>query len=149
MPKFFKITILFIAYLFMFSLQLGASSADSSNGKIKITVNNKLIKSDAEPFIDSEGRTMVPLRFISEALGCRVEWYGDLRMAAIDTPNKDTLIFEAGTNKYYLNYGKASIMDTKTVVVSGRAYVPLRLIAEKLEFNINWDNKTKTINLTK
>lgn len=36
-------------------------------------VNDKPIELDVAPFIES-GRTFVPVRFISEALGCDVEW---------------------------------------------------------------------------
>jgi len=40
---------------------------------IKIYLNGKEIKTDAEPFI-YEGRTYVPVRFVSEAFGANVKW---------------------------------------------------------------------------
>ena len=44
-------------------------------GNKNITVNNKQITSDVAPFI-KDGRTMVPLRVISEIFGYNVEWNG-------------------------------------------------------------------------
>ncbi len=35
------------------------------------------------PIIVPPGRTMLPLRFIAESLGCRVEWDGELRMVTV------------------------------------------------------------------
>lgn len=40
---------------------------------IKISLNGKEVKTDAEPFI-FEGRTFVPVRFVSEALGADVKF---------------------------------------------------------------------------
>ncbi len=135
--------------LLICSLVFASSLFADTKKDIKIMVNNKLIKSEAAPFIDTAGRTMVPLRFVSEALGCKVEWYSDLKMAAIDTPKKDTLIFEIESDKYYLNYGEPILMESKAVVLSGRTYVPLRLIAEILEFDVEWQKESRTINLSK
>ena len=37
-------------------------------------INGKTVYMDAEPFIDSNNRTLVPIRFIAEAFGCTVDW---------------------------------------------------------------------------
>ena len=42
-------------------------------GKREITVNGKTEKLDAAPFIE-DSRTLVPVRFISEALGAKVTY---------------------------------------------------------------------------
>ncbi len=44
-----------------------------ASGNVKVVVDGKEVEfPDAEPFIDINGRTMVPLRFVSEALGAKV-----------------------------------------------------------------------------
>ena len=48
--------------------------ADAAN--ISIYVNGKYLSTDQPPVIQ-DGRTMVPLRAIFEALGATVEWFGD------------------------------------------------------------------------
>lgn len=44
-------------------------------GKNEATVDGEKVSLDAPPVLQN-GRTMVPLRFIAESLGCKVEWDG-------------------------------------------------------------------------
>lgn len=46
-----------------------------ANSSIKVVVNDSAIAfTDAEPFIDDNGRTQVPVRALAESLGCDVQW---------------------------------------------------------------------------
>ena len=45
-------------------------------GSTGAIVNNSLITLNTAPYIEN-GRTMVPVRFVSEALGALVEWDGE------------------------------------------------------------------------
>ena len=49
--------------------------SEKSNSQIKIIVNDKELTPDPAPYVENS-RTMVPLRFISEALGLKVDWDG-------------------------------------------------------------------------
>lgn len=43
--------------------------------EIQVTVNNKEVTfTDVKPYVDANGRTMVPLRPVAEAMGIDVEW---------------------------------------------------------------------------
>ena len=57
---------------------------------IKITVNGQQVEmdddDDVEPFI-YEGRTMVPVRFVSEALGADVNWDNKTKTVIINSKN--------------------------------------------------------------
>jgi hypothetical protein len=48
------------------------------------TVDNRTVELDSPPLL-VRGRTMVPLRFISESLGATVNWMSDQRLVAINT----------------------------------------------------------------
>lgn len=52
-------------------------------GQTTATVNGQNVSMDVAPRI-VEGRTMVPLRFVSEALGCTVRWDSKTRTVFID-----------------------------------------------------------------
>ncbi len=58
---------------------------------IKITVNGQQVEMDDEvkPFI-YKGRTMVPVRFVSEALGADVDWDGNTNTVIINSKNNNT-----------------------------------------------------------
>ena len=50
-----------------------------------VKVNGKVVIMSVKPFI-IDGRTVVPLRFISEALGATVEWIGETKSIKIYYP---------------------------------------------------------------
>lgn len=57
---------------------------------VTVTVEGETVDfPDAQPFIDANNRTLVPVRFISEALGGgQVNWDGDLQEVTITYNNK-------------------------------------------------------------
>lgn len=61
---------------------LGDRTAEMLIDKDIGLVNGEMKPIDAPPFI-LDGRTLVPLRFLSEALGCKVEWDSDIRCVFI------------------------------------------------------------------
>lgn len=77
-----KIQILFLTLFLLLTLSGIAYSQDL----VTIYVNGKKIESDVPPQIIN-GRTMVPVRFVSEALGADVDWNAENR-AVIITKNE-------------------------------------------------------------
>ena len=64
-----------------FDLTIGASRANLGDGSVyQLDTPAKIIA----------GRTYVPLRFVSEAMGCHVEWDDESRTAAITTVKTET-----------------------------------------------------------
>lgn len=83
----------FLALLVFGILLTGIAFGAYAQDSIKIIVNGRQITSEVAPFI-KEGRTMVPLRVISEALGADVTWD-----QATGTVTIMTKITSAGTDK--------------------------------------------------
>ena len=52
-------------------------------GKTDYTVNGVKKTMDVAPYYSDTGRTMVPLRFIIESLGCDIDWDGSTSTATI------------------------------------------------------------------
>lgn len=69
---------------------------------IRIFVNGQEIYSDVAPFI-KDGRTMVPLRVISEALGADVDWDSGTQIVSVAAVNKniDTMKFYSRVAEQY------------------------------------------------
>ena len=115
---------------------------------VKVSVDGALVWwTDAEPFIDSNSRTMVPLRAVAEALGLTVSWDGQAR-EAVFTDGARTLIFPIGSTEARTGDGGVVAMDTAAVIVSSRTYAPIRYLAEYFGYKVDWDGKTKTVILT-
>lgn len=99
-----------------------------------------LIDSDNEdvaPYI-TDGRMMIPLRFVSEAFGCDVTW-NDGEMAAYITKYNKTLVVREGSVN--ATVGKnAYTLYAAPESKNGRLFIPLRDVAEYFEKEIFWDD---------
>ncbi|SHH68404.1 Copper amine oxidase N-terminal domain-containing protein [Anaerosphaera aminiphila DSM 21120] len=122
---------------------------------IKLIVDGKEVKSDVAPYIQN-GRTMVPVRFIGEALGMKVEFseieqngYDNIPFVSLTTPNgrfisidvsgveSDGLSFNTGNSDY----------NPSLIIRNNRIFVPIRYIANALHMDISWDKPTNTVEL--
>jgi hypothetical protein len=56
-------------------------------GEKTVEVNGSYIESDVAPYISDTGRTMLPLRFITENLDCKVDWDGATKKVTIRMDN--------------------------------------------------------------
>lgn len=105
----------------------------------------KIDFADVKPQIIN-GRTMVPLRAIFEALGATVEW---------DDATK-TVKSEKGDIYVALTIGEIELrknwqtieLDVPAQIIDSRTMVPVRAISEAFECEVNWDDATKTVLIT-
>lgn len=105
--------------------------AYASNKNVKVNVDNKEISfTEASPYIDSNGRVLVPLRFVSEYIGAQVEW---------DSVKKEAVIIKDG---------KEIKVGDEAVISSGRTMVPVRFVSEALGAKVAWDKVTYTVVIT-
>ena len=116
----------------------------SANSEIKIFVSDKEIKPETPAYIEN-GRTMVPLRFISEALGEKVDWKADTKTVLIGD-NKASLVI--GEKEIEAN-GKKMAIDSPAVIKDARTFVPLRAISEILGAKVDWDASTRSVKISK
>lgn len=64
----------------------GDTRIDLWIGRKTALVNGREMTLDAAPYIDRNGRTLVPVRFVSEAMGASVAWDGATRTVTITAP---------------------------------------------------------------
>lgn len=76
-----KILLLVFAFVLLFSIS-EKTFAEGEN--VKLFINGEYVETDVEPFIEN-GRTLVPIRVISENLGYDVAWDGDLKTVTISS----------------------------------------------------------------
>ena len=119
-------------------------NSGTSEEKIKVYVNGRRILFDADPMIVN-GRTMVPVRAIFEALGATVTWDNNTRTAT--GVLGDTTINITIDQAYLLKNGEQVSLDSPALLSSGRTYVPVRAIAESYNCNVDWINDTKTVTI--
>ena len=106
--------------------------------KIKIELNGKEIKTDVAPQVKAE-RTFVPLRFVSEALGYRVDWKQEDQSVDI-SKGQEKLTLWLGKKTLKSNK-KEMTMDIAPYASQERTFVPLRFVAENLGVQVTWDQE--------
>ncbi len=118
--------------------------------KLVVTVNGvqKEVAMDVEPFI-SNNRTMLPIRFVAEALGFKVEWNDPTRTVILT--DKDTVVkIPVDTNQIIVN-GTVFESDVKPILKSNRTMLPIANIARALGLvdgkDIIWDGATKEVTI--
>ena len=124
-----------------------AGSAPSGADAPAVTVNSEaVVWADAAPFIDGNGRTMVPLRAVADAMKLTVSWDADAREAAF-TDGSRTIYFPIGSTDARTSGGGNVQMDTAAVIVSERTYAPIRYLAEFFGHEVGWDDATRTVTI--
>lgn len=111
---------------------------------IKICIDYNPIKLTQEAFIEN-GRVLIPLRSVSESLGCIVSWDEVQRQVKIEREFKN-IIFTIGDNKVIVNNEIIEI-DAKPQIVNDRTYIPLRALQEALGDEVTWDGETRSVNI--
>lgn len=113
--------------------------ADSS---IKVSVDNKILDFDSEPFIEG-GTTLVPMRKIFEALDADVTWVSKTQQI-VATHGKTYIILKIGSTVAEIN-GTNVNLAVAPKIVNGSTFVPVRFIAEALNADVVWDNDSQTV----
>lgn len=160
-------------YLLLYGTNVDKSSTSSKNNATKgnkdievYIYGEKIEWTDAKPYIDSKGRTMVPLRDVADGMEIDVKWnanaktavftgvtfyYEDLGQTHCDT----TVEFKLGSNKVKVKYkdvfgkvvNKTITMDTALVIKDGRVYAPIKYLANAFARDVKWDGTKREITL--
>jgi hypothetical protein len=118
----------------------------AATGDIKVLVNGKAVTFDQPPIIEN-GRTLVPLRAIFEALGAVVEWIPEVQ--GIAAAKGDTTVYlEIGSTFLTKNDSEQIELEVPPKIINSRTLVPARAIAEAFGAKVEWDAGTRTVIIT-
>ncbi|KXG76514.1 N-acetylmuramoyl-L-alanine amidase [Thermotalea metallivorans] len=95
-----------------------------------------------------KNRTLVPIAFVVESLGAKIEWNQKEYKATITTKDK-TVVLKIDSATAYVNGKKITLPDNVPAKLLGyrgnfRTMVPLRFVSEQLGMNVNWISETRT-----
>ena len=108
---------------------------------VDLYVDTDKIDTDTEPTI-VDGRTLVPLRAIFEALGATVEW-DDASRTATGTRDGKTVVITIDSAMAYVD-GEAKTLDVPAQIINSRTMVPARFVAESMNCEVTWFEKSGT-----
>jgi len=124
---------------------------------LKLQIGNKIMyindlsqEIDVPPTI-IEGRTYLPIRWVTEPLGANLSWDQNEKKVRIEL--KETVIeLWIGKNIARVNGIDTPIdpQNTRVVplIINGRTMLPVRFVAENLGCKVEWNSQTKTVTIT-
>ncbi len=122
------------------------SEASEAGTDISVTIDGKSVEFPSgygEPFIDSNSRTLVPLRGVMEAFGAEVAW-DSFNSTAIVRKSSTTVQVPIGQAYIFVN-GETVTNDTTAVIREERTYLPIRAVLEAFGAVVSWDNDTRSV----
>lgn len=134
--------------MMMFAMVLIVSSlgqvASAASKEVTVTVDAKKVNfPDGKPLLE-ESRVLIPVRFVSEALGAKVDYKNRtvlIKQSAKSISMKvNTSIVTSGDKRIFL--------DVPARLQKGRVYVPLRFVSEALGANVDWNSKKYLVTIT-
>ncbi|MBQ2942149.1 MAG: copper amine oxidase N-terminal domain-containing protein [Clostridia bacterium] len=118
------------------------SSVSFAADNIKVMLDDEYIKFDVEPQI-VDGRTMVPLRAIFEAMGAEIYW--DEETKSVTAIREETIVIaKIGEKTLHINEDTVK-MDVAPLIIEGRTLVPARFISEAFGCDVAWAGEERCV----
>lgn len=144
------ITCWFTLCLTAFMLFPGGSAAQAE--QITIKINGQPVSFPDMGPARIDGRVLVPIRPVMEAMGAEVKWNNESRSAEVALNETSVMIM---LNSRYIQssmQGEAvslvAQLDVPAMLLEERTMIPLRASGELLGYTVNWDESTLTAELT-
>ena len=107
-------------------------------------VFDEYVANDVAPVIRNE-RTMLPARFVAEALGGVVTW-NEVEQKVTIVNGEDTIVIFIGEPFATVN-GTPVELDSPAFIENSRTYLPIRFIAENMGATVTWDAAERTVTI--
>jgi outer membrane protein assembly factor BamB len=114
-------------------------------GRKTAEINGIPVTLDVPPRIMS-GRTMVPFRFIGEAMGAEVAWEASEQKITLTLFGKQ-IVLRIGSTTAMVN-GNPVVLDAPPTIIGGRTLVPIRFVSESLGAKVDWEGTQQRITIT-
>lgn len=115
-----------------------------AEGRIGLSVNGREINPDVPPRV-VEGRIVVPVRFIAEALGADVKW--DPKQKAVLVA-RDNVQLKLVVDGQAFKNGQPVPLDVSAKIIDGRAMIPVRFVSQAFGCRIKWDEAAGTVHIS-
>lgn len=135
---------------------------------ITVHVDGKYLPTDVNATIRN-GRTLMPLRAVGEAMGCIIDWDNETQTASAYDPVSGNIVsftigspnmFVAPAEEFddYINdpttpeaiqyiISHLQPLDIPAMNINGRTMLPLRAFAEAFETTVNWDQNLYDVSI--
>ncbi|OUN05661.1 hypothetical protein B5G43_12175 [Flavonifractor sp. An92] len=117
-------------------------------GSRNLEVDGRTIAMDVAPMVEvSTSRVLLPIRYVAEQAGARVDFDSGTQTVLITTPQGEEISCVVGEKAIRLD-GVSIASDTPTTAYNNRTYVPIRLVSETLGMDVQWVQESQSILIT-
>lgn len=102
---------------------------------------------DVAPLI-KDGRTFIPIRYVTDSIGAKIEWNAKDQKISITHGEKEVKLWVGKSYADINNESKLIDPSNKNIypfIVNGRTFLPLRFVSENLGLTVEWDSESKEI----
>lgn len=137
LKKIFSMLIFVSIILNMFNIAIAEK-------EVPLYIDDKLMEDSLKPLL-KDGRTIAPLRVITEFLGGEVDWDNTTKTVTINS--NDNLAKLTINSSTIVKNGESIVLDATPKLVESRTFVPLRFIAELLDCQVHWDKEIESVKI--
>jgi hypothetical protein len=112
---------------------------------VQVVLDGRRLHLDPAPTI-VDGRTLVPVRGLLEAMGATLSWDGSTRTVTAVRGDRFARL-RIDRRLACLNEGcvKAAVLDVPARILQDRTFVPVRFISQALGAKVTWDEARRTV----
>ena len=127
--------------LVLFVLAPDAVYAETS---VNVTIDGQRVNfPDRGPAV-IDGRTLVPVRGVFEALGFDVSWNQNTQQATLT--GNTVVVLTIGSSTFTAG-GTSHSLDVPARIIDGRTMLPIRAVLESTGFQVDWVEATRTVRI--
>lgn len=117
---------------------------------VNLLINGSYLPSDV-PGMATSGRTLVPVRVISESLSATVDWQKEDNTVTIRL-KETTIVLTIGESTALVNGEQQTVPDNVSVSLVNydgvtRTMVPVRFVSENLSATVNYDSASRSVDI--
>ncbi len=136
-----RFTCLFLVLVLLTTLAMPAMASDAP----RVVLDGEALTFDVPPIIQ-DGRILVPMSAIFQAMGAQVSWDAAANQAQA-IKDGITVIIPINSKSPTIN-GVVKTLDVPAQIVDGRTLVPLGFVGMAFGYIVSWDSSTYTVTIT-
>lgn len=134
-----------IVFVLLMTPFLNNHTVSANNTDIKLFINGKKVVLEQNIIIENS-RVLVPYSLIAKNLGADSNWDSSTKKVTVKSDAKIVEI-KIG-NKTAMVNGKAIELDVAPTIRNDRTMIPLRFVAESLDYNVEYNKESREVSLT-
>lgn len=112
---------------------------------VRVFVDYEPVFFDRIPQIE-DGRILLPLRQVFEALGAKVDWNAESNTVTAER-NDISVSLTVGSDKMMVNGNEVTI-DVPAKIFDGRTLIPIRAVSEAFGLEVSWYDEFRAVYIT-